>query len=147
MSLVWRSSSGLHRALTSTPLNTFGMNWNVDCKPGLLTQYQCLTSRILFRLNAHKFRLTHTKSCGKPSHKSGSCYSCKKWGQLHISAHSFGMRCSTSSYRCHGQVSTQFWPYNASLIQSMVQLLCEYSLSISFIQLMDPCYRGFKGDL
>ena len=34
----------LHRALTSTPSNTFGMNWNTDCKLGLLVQHQCLAS-------------------------------------------------------------------------------------------------------
>ena len=26
------------RALTSTPSNTFGMNWNADCEPGLNAQ-------------------------------------------------------------------------------------------------------------
>jgi hypothetical protein len=26
----------LHRALTSTPSNTFGINWNADCEPGLI---------------------------------------------------------------------------------------------------------------
>ena len=26
---------GLHRALTSTPSNTFGMNWNADCEPDI----------------------------------------------------------------------------------------------------------------
>ena len=30
--------TGLHRSLTSTPSNTFGMNWNADCKPGLIAQ-------------------------------------------------------------------------------------------------------------
>ena len=27
---VWKNLTSLHRALTSTPLNTFGMNWNGD---------------------------------------------------------------------------------------------------------------------
>uniref|UniRef100_A0AAZ3RZJ4 Transposase Tc1-like domain-containing protein n=1 Tax=Oncorhynchus tshawytscha TaxID=74940 RepID=A0AAZ3RZJ4_ONCTS len=27
---VWKNLTGLHRALTSTPSNTFGMNWNTD---------------------------------------------------------------------------------------------------------------------
>ena len=31
---VWKNLTGLHRALTSNPSNTFGMNWNVDCEPG-----------------------------------------------------------------------------------------------------------------
>lgn len=30
------------RALTSTPFNTFGMNWNTDCELNLIAQYQCL---------------------------------------------------------------------------------------------------------
>ncbi len=29
-------------------LDTFGMNWNEDCEPGLLVQHQCLTSQILY---------------------------------------------------------------------------------------------------
>ena len=29
-SVVWRNSICLHRALTSSPLNDFGMNWNVE---------------------------------------------------------------------------------------------------------------------
>jgi hypothetical protein len=28
-----KNLTGLHRALTSTPSNTFGMNWNADCIP------------------------------------------------------------------------------------------------------------------
>ena len=34
--LVWKNLTGLHRGLTSTPSNTFGMNWNTDCEPGLI---------------------------------------------------------------------------------------------------------------
>ena len=37
------------------------LSWNVDCKPGLLIQYQCLTSQVLFRLNGYKFLQTHSK--------------------------------------------------------------------------------------
>ena len=44
---VWKNLTGLHRALTSTPLNTFGMNWNTDCEPGLIAKHQCLTSLML----------------------------------------------------------------------------------------------------
>ena len=40
-------------------------------------------------------------SSGKPCQKSGGCYSSKGGDQLHINAHDFGMRCSTSTY---------FWP-------------------------------------
>ncbi|KAK6322616.1 hypothetical protein J4Q44_G00074080 [Coregonus suidteri] len=33
---VWKNLTGLHSALTSTPSNTFGMNWNADCELGLI---------------------------------------------------------------------------------------------------------------
>ena len=33
---VWRNLTGLHRALPSTPANTFGMNWHADCEPVLI---------------------------------------------------------------------------------------------------------------
>ena len=46
--------TGLHRALTTTPSNTFRMNWNADCEPGLITQHQCLTSLMLLWLNGSK---------------------------------------------------------------------------------------------
>ncbi|CDQ83365.1 unnamed protein product [Oncorhynchus mykiss] len=36
------------------PLNTFGMNWNNDCKPGLSAQHQCPTSLMLLWLNGSK---------------------------------------------------------------------------------------------
>ena len=45
---VWQDLTGLHRSLTSTPSNTFGMNLNADCEPGLIAQHQCLTSPLLF---------------------------------------------------------------------------------------------------
>ena len=52
---VWKNLSGLHRALTSTPSNTFGMNWNANCEPGLIVQHQCPTSLMLLWLNGSKF--------------------------------------------------------------------------------------------
>ena len=58
---MWRNSIGLHRALTLTPLNTFGRNWNADCEPGLLVRHQYLTSQMLFWRNGHKFPQTHSK--------------------------------------------------------------------------------------
>ena len=51
---VYKNLTGLHRTLTSTPSNTFGMNWNADCEPGLIPQHQCPTSRMLFWLNGCK---------------------------------------------------------------------------------------------
>ena len=51
---VLKNWTGLHRALTSTPSNTFGINWNADCEPGLITQHQCSTSLMLLWLNGSK---------------------------------------------------------------------------------------------
>ena len=44
---VWKNLTGLHTALTSTPLNTFGRNWNTNCEPGLITQHQCPTTALV----------------------------------------------------------------------------------------------------
>ena len=33
------------------PIDTFGMNWNADCEPGLITQHQSPTSLKLLWLN------------------------------------------------------------------------------------------------
>ncbi len=51
----------------------FGMNWNGDCEPGFLIQTHKCSSKM--GRNSHK---NTSKSCGKPSQKSGSCYSCKE---------------------------------------------------------------------
>jgi hypothetical protein len=51
---VWKNLTGLHRALTSTPSNTYGMNWNADCEPGLIAQHHCPTSLMLLWLNGSK---------------------------------------------------------------------------------------------
>jgi hypothetical protein len=51
---VWKNLTGLHRALTSTPSNTFKMNWNANCEPGLIAHLQCPTSLMLLWLNGSK---------------------------------------------------------------------------------------------
>jgi hypothetical protein len=51
---VWKNLTGLHRALTSTLSDTFGMNRNTDCKPGLIVKHQCPTSLMLLWLNGSK---------------------------------------------------------------------------------------------
>lgn len=51
---VWMNFSGLHRALTSTPLNTFGMKWNAFWESGLLVQDHFLTLLMLLWLNERK---------------------------------------------------------------------------------------------
>ena len=53
---VWRNFTGLYRALTSTPSNTFGMIWNAVCEPGLIAKHQCPTSLMLLWLNGSKFQ-------------------------------------------------------------------------------------------
>ncbi|CDR00764.1 unnamed protein product [Oncorhynchus mykiss] len=95
--LLWKNLTGLHRALTSTPSNTFGMNWNADCDPGLIAQHQCPTSLILWLNGSSPFSQQQQcpsssnvpaamsqqqcpssnvpTSSGKPSQKSGGCYS------------------------------------------------------------------------
>ena len=44
----------LHRALTSTPSNTFDINWNADCEPGLIAQISALPPLVLLWLNGSK---------------------------------------------------------------------------------------------
>lgn len=48
------NSADPHRAPTSTPSNTFGMNWRADCEPGLIAQHRCLTSLMIARSNGRK---------------------------------------------------------------------------------------------
>uniref|UniRef100_A0AAZ3SGF1 Uncharacterized protein n=1 Tax=Oncorhynchus tshawytscha TaxID=74940 RepID=A0AAZ3SGF1_ONCTS len=63
--LVWKNLTGLHKALTSTSSNTFGVNWNIDCEPGLNRPMEA---------SPHSNVPT---SSGKPSQKSVGCYSSK----------------------------------------------------------------------
>jgi hypothetical protein len=75
--LVWKNLTGLHIALTSTLLNTFWLNWNADCEPGLIAQHQCPTSLMLLWLNrieasARSNVLTSSRT---PSQNSGGCSS------------------------------------------------------------------------
>uniref|UniRef100_A0AAZ3PLM5 Uncharacterized protein n=1 Tax=Oncorhynchus tshawytscha TaxID=74940 RepID=A0AAZ3PLM5_ONCTS len=75
--LVWKNLTGLHRALTTTLSNTFVMNWNSDCEPGLIAQHQCPTSRTLLWLNGACPYSNVPTSSGKPSQKNKGCYSSK----------------------------------------------------------------------
>lgn len=63
-----KNLTGIHNAL---PINTFGMDWNSDCEPDLITQNWCLAltdGRVWMRANT----LGHDKiSSGKSSQKSG----------------------------------------------------------------------------
>lgn len=40
----WKNLRGLNKALSSTTLIAFGMNWNVNDMPGLLAKHQCPSS-------------------------------------------------------------------------------------------------------
>jgi hypothetical protein len=83
--------------LTSTPSNTFGMNWNADCEPGLIAQHQCPTSIMLLWLNGSKSQ----KQCSNTVEslpRRVEAVIAAKGDQLHINAQDFGMRCLTS--RC-----------------------------------------------
>jgi hypothetical protein len=57
--------------------NTFGMNRNANCEPGLIGQHPCLISLILLWLNGSKSPQQCLTSSGKPSQKRGGCYSSK----------------------------------------------------------------------
>lgn len=48
-----RNLAGLHRALTQS--NISGVNWNVNCKLGLVTPHQCHPSLMLLCLNGSKW--------------------------------------------------------------------------------------------
>lgn len=70
----WNLFSGLHRALISTVLISFWMNWNDGCSLGLLSRHQCPISCGWMGTNAH----SHIpKSTGKCSQKKGGCYNRK----------------------------------------------------------------------
>ena len=82
---VWKNLTGLHRAQTSTPLNTFEMNWNADCEPCLIAQHQCPTSLMPLWLNGNNNPVSllgfptcssgaWIKSQGKPSQKKKPYY-------------------------------------------------------------------------
>lgn len=47
---------GLQKALISTQLNTFEMNWNSDCAPCVLIQHQCLISDIVPKMSGEPLR-------------------------------------------------------------------------------------------
>ena len=105
----WRTEMSAAPLRSYALLNTFRINRNVDCKPDLLVQHQCLTSQMLFWLNRYIFAQTQSKSLWKDFLEEWRLLQLQKWTQLHINVHGIGLRCSTSSNRCV-QVSTYFWP-------------------------------------
>ena len=95
LSSVSKNLTGLHRALTSTPSNTFGINWNADGEPGLIAQHQCLTSLMLLWLNGSKSQQQCSNIQWKAFPEQWRPLQQQRGDQLHINAHDFGMRCST----------------------------------------------------
>ncbi len=89
MSLVWKNSTGPHKALTLTPSNTFGMNWNGDCEPGFLVQ-QCLTSQMHYWMNAQKFQQKHLV---ESLPKRVEAVIAAKGDQLYVNVCVFRMQC------------------------------------------------------
>lgn len=57
----WNKSSGLNKAMTSSPVNTFEMNWNSDCAEGLLALHRWLNLLMLLWMTGQKF----PQSCSK----------------------------------------------------------------------------------
>ena len=95
---AWKNLTGLHRALTSTPSNTFGMNRNADYEPNLIAQHHCPTSRMLLWQNGSKSPQQCSNISWKAFPEEWRLLLQHRGDQLHINAHDFGMRCWTS--RC-----------------------------------------------
>ena len=83
---VWKNLTGLRRTLTSTPSNTFRMNWNADCGSNRPTRVHDLTNALA----------AEWKQCAniqwKDFPEEWRLFQQQRWDQLH----NFEMRCSTS---------------------------------------------------
>ena len=86
---VWKNLIDLHRALTSTPSHTFGMNWNADCEPDLIAQYQCLTSLMIVWLNGSKSPEQCSNISWKAFPEEWRLFSQQSGDQLNINSHRF----------------------------------------------------------
>jgi hypothetical protein len=78
--------TGQQQALTSIPSKTFGMNWNVDCKPGLIAQRPDVTNALVAEWKQVHAAMFHHLVESLPSRVEA------------VIAAKGGMRCSTS--RC-----------------------------------------------
>ena len=83
---VCKNLTGLHRALTSTPSNTFGI--------GLVAQHQCTYALVAEWKEVPAAMFQHPVE--SLPRRVDAVIAAK--GRLHIKAHDFGMRCMTS--RC-----------------------------------------------
>lgn len=73
-------------------INTFGMNWDVNCEPQIST----FTSLMLFSLNVNK-------SLQEASQQERTLLE-------HVDG--FRMRCSVITFGCNAQLSTNFWTWS-----------------------------------
>lgn len=69
MGLIWKNFAGLHRYLTRPPLNTFGINQDLDCEPHSLNKHQGPISKMFFWNNVQIFPQT-LKPVRKPAQKN-----------------------------------------------------------------------------
>ena len=94
---VWKNLTDLHRALTSTIENLWDeLERRLQARPD--------------RPKSVKSPSNVPTSSGKPSQKSGECYSSKGGVQLPINAHDFGKRCLTSKCpHTFGHVVYEWW--------------------------------------
>lgn len=88
-------------------MNTFGMNCNADCAPGLFTRYQCVTLLKLLwwalwlGTDAH----SHLPNLVENLPWRVEAVTAAKKDQLNFNVH-FGKECSASTYGYEGQVCT-----------------------------------------
>ena len=82
------SSTAVHRALTSTPSNTFGINCNTNCPISLMFLW----------LNGSKFPQKCSNIQWKDFPEECKLLQQQRGDQLNINAHDLGMRCSTSMF-------------------------------------------------
>jgi hypothetical protein len=137
--LVLNNLIGLHRALTSTPSNTFGMDWNFDCEPGLTSVLDLTNGGALVEASPHS---NVTTSSWKPSQKSGGCYS-GKGGTNSIILHMIlewdvwragdRISCLSSNIQCIQKV---FRPLDFS------HILLRYSLILKLIKYCFPPHQS-----
>lgn len=81
--VVWKNLCGLFIALTSSPVNTFGVNWWCS-RPPYPTSLMLSPERPQIPTDLFFFFFKKTKLCRKPYLKSGVCYSSKEgtWSVL-----------------------------------------------------------------
>lgn len=80
----------------------------------LYSQNYVLTNTII------DYKTRWSKVCGHlttSAHTPNVLFFPKLFPQLYINAMPLERWCSTSTFRCHGQMSTYFWPYRVSLRQ------------------------------